>query len=353
MDDGDKFKYSRLQHNSTLVCLELFSVSLQLDDPCHKISEAFKKHPGLPGVLIFDQQSFDSMISRQRFLEIMNLPYSKDLFSQRKIKKLAKRFEAEPLTFSADTYIGAAVEASLERSPREMTEPVVVEKNGIYFILGSYELFRAHAHIFSETVKTLQAEIIHSNLLREKLDQARREAEDLARLDGLTGIPNRRHMDEYLTQEWQRAMRYTSDLSVILIDIDHFKSFNDIYGHQTGDEVLVKVARCLKGQTHRPADMVSRYGGEEFLVVLPDTPIQGAQALAEKMRQAVMNMSIINSGSSVEGLLSISCGVACVTEHKKQPFDQLVSDADKALYQAKSQGRNKVVLMQHPVPATE
>jgi len=343
MTKDDKFEYNRLQHNSTLVSLELFSVSLQLDAPCHKITAAFKKYPDLPGVLIFNRQSFHSMISRQIFLEIMNQPYSKDLFSQRTIKKLAQQFNSRPLSFTADTYIGSAVETSLKRSPKEMTEPVLVEKNGIYFVLGSYELFRAHAHIFSATVKKLQAEIAHSNLLREKLDQARMEAENLARLDGLTGIPNRRHMDEYLAKEWQRAMRENSDLSVILIDIDHFKSFNDIYGHQTGDDVLIKVAQCLQAETHRPADMVSRYGGEEFVAVLPDTPCAGAHALAEKMRRAVMEMNIVNSGSDKHGHLSVSCGVACINTHKKQPFDQLIKDADTALYQAKSQGRNKVV----------
>ncbi len=336
-----------LQHNSTLATLPLHAVSLQLSDPCYEISRAFDLTPELPGVLLFDNKNFHSMISRTQFREIMDLPYSKDLFNQRKIKKLARQFDSEPMMFTAETYIGKAVEDCLKRPAEMLREPLVVIQSEVYFIVDIHELFRAHAQIFSATVKKLQIEIDHSNLLREKLEQSNQAAEKLARLDGLTGIPNRRHMDEYLLSEWQRAMRDKTPLAIILIDIDFFKIYNDTYGHQSGDDVLVHIARCLQNEAHRPADMVARYGGEEFLAILPDTSEHGAYALAEKMRQAVYKLKIVNQGSVISPFLSISCGVSCLGSLGDNPTpDDAIRAADKALYQAKLAGRDQVVIAQ-------
>ena len=329
-----------LQHNSSLAKLPLHTVSLQLNDLCYKISQAFEKNPDLPAVLLFDHVSFHSMISRQQFFEIMNLPYSKELFSQRDIGKLVKKINSPSPVYPADTLIRDAVERSLQRPPEQLTEPLVIKTdNGSHAVIDIHELLCAHAHIFSATVAKLQAEIIHSDLLREKLEQANRDAENLARLDGLTGIPNRRQMDEYLRSEWQRCMRNNTALAVILIDIDFFKTFNDTYGHQAGDDVLARVASCLQHQVHRPADMVARYGGEEFLAILPDTLIAGALALAEKIRRAVYELMIPNKEGAV---LSISCGVSCLNPCQENRPDDIIKLADKALYMAKNKGRNQV-----------
>ncbi|WP_321392351.1 GGDEF domain-containing protein [uncultured Desulfuromusa sp.] len=299
-----------LQYNSRLATLPLHAVSLQLNDLCYKISQAFKKQPDLPGVLLFDHVSFHSMISRRQFFEIMNLPYSKDLFSQREIKKLVKKINLTSPVYTSDTLISDAVKSSLQRPPEQLTEPIVIiNDNGSHAVIDIHELLCAHAHIFSATVAKLQAEIIRSDFLREKLEQANREAEKLARLDGLTGIPNRRQMDEYLRSEWQRGMRNKTSLAIILMDIDFFKAFNDTYGHQAGDDVLARVATCLRQQIHRPADMVARYGGEEFLAILPETFIAGALTLAEKIRLAVSELMIPNKEGA---FLSISCGVSCL-----------------------------------------
>jgi len=346
MTDQDKRQH--LQHNSTLAVLNLHGASLQLADSCYQLNEMFKSNPALPGVLIFDGNSFHSMVSRQLFLEIMHQPYSKELFGRKKIRKLAKQFNMGPLSFSSETFIGKAVEDSLQRPDHLVTEPLVVINNDVYLILDLYELLRAHAHIFSATVKTLNTEIMHSTLLREKLEQANKEAEEMARLDGLTGIPNRRCMDEYLTNEWQRALREKTEISVVLLDIDFFKVFNDTYGHQSGDDALARVARCLKKQIHRPADMVARYGGEEFLIILPDTPVQGAFSLAEKMCQHIHELEIPNSSSNISPYLTISCGVSSIIPEESIPLDRVIHFADKALYQAKHKGRNRVTIMQHP-----
>ncbi len=205
--------------------------------------------------------------------------------------------------------------------------------------------------IFSATVKKLNAEILHSNLLREKLEHANREAEEIARLDSLTGIANRRHMDEYLSREWENALSNQTPLSIILIDIDHFKSFNDRYGHQSGDAALTRVAQCLSHQIHRPADMVARYGGEEFLIILPNTTAEGALTLAEKMRQAILNLKIPHVDSQVEHILTVSCGVSSTIPQSNCSPDRVIHCSDKALYEAKLQGRNTVIVMQHqPLP---
>ena len=335
---------NQLVHDSRLCCLPMQSFSFQLEQQCIEISATFTRYPDVPGVLIFDHRHFHSMISRQRFIETMNQPYSKELFSHRKIKKLARQFSATSLLFNADTYIGKAVETCLNRSVEQLAEPLVVIKDGIYYVLDVHQLLIAHAQIFSATVKKLREEVTHSNLLREKLEVANKEAEELARRDGLTGIPNRRRMDEYLTCEWQRAVRDKTVLSIILIDIDHFKNFNDTYGHQAGDDALIRVAGCLKEQIHRPADMVARYGGEEFLIVLPDTPLDGAYSLAEKMRQAVANLKIENRGSASNRFLSISCGLSCIDSSGDNILDRLIQSADQALYQAKQAGRNRVYI---------
>ena len=334
----------QLVHDSRLSCLTMQSFSFQLEQQCIEISATLNRYPEVPGVLLFEQSRFHSMISRQRFIETMNQPYSKELFSHRKIKKLARQFSAAALVFSADTYIGKAVEICLNRSLEQLAEPLVVIKDEIYYVLDVHQLLIAHAQIFSATVKQLREEINHSNLLREQLEVANKAAEELARRDGLTGIPNRRRMDEYLTSEWQRAVRDKTPLSIILIDIDHFKNFNDTYGHQAGDEALIRVAGCLKGQTHRPADMVARYGGEEFLIVLPDTPLDGAYSLAEKMRRAVADLHIENRGAATAGVLSISCGLSCIDSSGDNILDRLIQAADQALYEAKQGGRNRVYI---------
>ena len=336
-----------LQHDSTLGCLPLHRLSLQLDEPCHCISQAFAEQPKLPGILLFDDDRLHSLVSRTRFLEIMNQPYSKELFSQRKIKKLARQFNAEPLLFSSETQIREAVETCLQRGADQFSEPIVVCHANSYAVIDLHELLLLHARIFSRTVVMLQERIEQSNRLRKQLEKANKAALEMARLDGLTGIPNRRCLNEFLGREWKRIIREQKQLSVILIDIDFFKAYNDTYGHQTGDETLTTVAHCLSEQVGRPSDMLARYGGEEFLAILPDTPLKGARQLAEKMRRAVSALQIPHEKSAIGSYLSISCGISCIDSRESDQLDNVILSADKALYRAKEQGRNQSVIMPH------
>lgn len=182
-------------------------------------------------------------------------------------------------------------------------------------------------------------------VLTRKLDEANRELTRLSTADGLTGIANRRRFDETLLKEWRRCARDERPLSLLLIDVDFFKPFNDNYGHQVGDECLKAVARTLAQTLHRPSDLAARYGGEEFGVILPDTDEAGALAVAESLRMAVQSLDITHRFSAVAPVVTISIGIACVTPPRgNEPgFIRLLKQADEALYQAKTSGRNQVV----------
>lgn len=160
-------------------------------------------------------------------------------------------------------------------------------------------------------------------------------------LDGLSGVFNRRYFDQQMQTEWARAARSASPLSLVLIDVDFFKAFNDRYGHQTGDDCLRTIAACLKGALKRPADLVARYGGEEFVCILPDTAFDDAMALANGLEQKVRDLGIAHEGSDVASVVTISLGVAAT--QSDTPFDSkadtLLALADAQLYKAKQSGR--------------
>jgi diguanylate cyclase (GGDEF)-like protein len=166
-------------------------------------------------------------------------------------------------------------------------------------------------------------------------------------LDGLTGVFNRRHFDQQLDKEWARATRNESALSVILIDVDFFKRYNDHYGHQTGDDCLRSVAQTLKKAMRRPADMVARYGGEEFVCVLPDTSFQEAMFFAQHLEGQIRALEIPHEDSDISPWVTISLGVAARVESDDIGIttaadqNELVSSADARLYRAKSRGRGQ------------
>lgn len=183
-----------------------------------------------------------------------------------------------------------------------------------------------------ETLKMAEAE----------LRQANHELEILAYNDALTKVANRRYFDDFLYLEWQRSSRVRQPLSVILLDIDYFKLYNDCYGHQAGDRCLAMVAESIKQVVNCPADKVARYGGEEFAIVLPNTPAQGALIIAERIRQAIQNLEIVHERSDVGNFVTVSLGIATAVPADKQTPNILVASADRALYDAKQQGRNRV-----------
>lgn len=179
---------------------------------------------------------------------------------------------------------------------------------------------------------------------QRQLTEANLELQRLMNLDGLTGLNNRRRFDEYLQAEWRRAARERAPLSLLLVDVDHFKRYNDRYGHLGGDEALKRVAAAIQGSCHRPADLAARFGGEEFAVILPETPSQGAKQLAETIHKRVAAFEGPAGGASVESHLTVSIGVATATPHPDSSALEFIMRADQALYEAKKAGRNRTVI---------
>jgi len=161
--------------------------------------------------------------------------------------------------------------------------------------------------------------------------------EELGLIDHLTGIPNRRGFDNKVHLEWLRAIRDKTSFSLAIVDIDHFKVYNDDYGHAQGDVLLRMLAQKITSMLRRPADFLARWGGEEFVVMLPNTTRKGAMEHAEEIRKAVQEMEVPNLPSA-----TISIGVASIVPSLKSSVDNIFNKADKALYKAKNTGRNKV-----------
>ncbi|NTV91281.1 MAG: diguanylate cyclase, partial [Clostridiales bacterium] len=179
--------------------------------------------------------------------------------------------------------------------------------------------------------------------LMEQLEIEKNAAQLNSMTDSLTGLANRRYFDEMLLKEFNRVERTGTDLSLIMLDVDYFKKFNDCYGHVAGDECLKLISNAIKTIIGRSSDVIARYGGEEFVVVLPDTCMTAAKGLAERIRISVEELEIKHEDSKISKYVTVSLGVATVHAKGQTPPDQLVAMADKALYSAKKGGRNRTV----------
>jgi diguanylate cyclase (GGDEF)-like protein len=174
----------------------------------------------------------------------------------------------------------------------------------------------------------------------EELNAAKVELERLTLIDGLTGIANRRHFNDFIKREWAHAMRSRKPISVIMVDVDHFKAYNDHYGHSLGDNCLKEVAKTLNATVHRTTDLLARYGGEEFVIVLPET--KDAMPIAELCRENIEALQMLHESSSTENVVTASFGCATLIPSPDihSSYKTLVTQADEALYAAKSAGRN-------------
>ncbi|PZU96843.1 MAG: diguanylate cyclase response regulator [Leptolyngbya sp.] len=182
--------------------------------------------------------------------------------------------------------------------------------------------------------------LILQHRLEIQLREANYQLQQLTLIDSLTQVANRRRFDEYLLQEWGRGVRENLPLSLVICDIDHFKDYNDYYGHQAGDRCLQEVAKTLNQCISRPADIVTRYGGEEFAVILPNTTLEGATVISQRLVTAIQQRGLLHH-TAPRAIVTISCGVANVLPRADYLPSDLVFTADQALYQAKAQGRNQ------------
>ncbi len=193
-------------------------------------------------------------------------------------------------------------------------------------------------------IKPFNPDIVEMRIKNHlELKRHRDILENLSSRDGLTGIANRRRFDEFFEQEWWRAKRKKTQLSLILMDIDHFKQYNDNYGHLAGDDCLKQIALTLDNQLKRPTDLVARYGGEEFVCILPDTDNKGALQIAKQFMKSISDLKIPHSYSNTANHVTISLGIATVTpSNSSLSKEELIKVADRNLYEAKANGRNQM-----------
>lgn len=196
----------------------------------------------------------------------------------------------------------------------------------------------------------LRYEMLRRKKRERELERLARKLERMTNLDGLTGIANRRCFDDTLVKEWVRNGRDDAPIGLLMIDIDHFKSYNDALGHVDGDTCLCAVADAIKQAVHRPGDMVARYGGEEFAVILPNTDYEGAASVAANIHRNISRIGICHPDSSVGCTVTVSIGVAATVPTCQFTPEGLVNAADRALYQAKQSGRNRTETIELPGP---
>ena len=214
---------------------------------------------------------------------------------------------------------------------------------------GSYVWIRDVVHVIRkpngevESLVGFMFDISERKATEEKLMILQKKLEDFSFKDGLTGVANRRMFDSILEVEWLNAYRSKQQLSVIMLDIDYFKQYNDHYGHIKGDDCLKRVAQVLNGAATRSRDFCARFGGEEFVIILPETDVVAAKKVAERCHQAIFKEQILHAKSEVSHILTISIGVGTLIPESEEGALAFIHQVDSWLYQAKQTGRNRIV----------
>ncbi|PZU98923.1 MAG: diguanylate cyclase response regulator [Pseudanabaena sp.] len=256
----------------------------------YQVCQAFKDDPELCDIPIIFISALDETFDKLRAFQVGGVDY------------ITKPFQIEEVVARLETHL------TIQRQKKQL----------------QYEI-----------AKRVQTELI--------LQEANRKLELMANLDSLTQIANRRRFDDYLTSEWQRHQRDQNSLALIMIDIDYFKRYNDRYGHQGGDDCLMRVAQAMSQVPKRSTDLVARYGGEEFVVILSNTDTQGALKVAQAIQEAIASLAIIHENSDVSDYVTLSMGFASLTPTLDLSPEVLISYADQSLYLAKANGRNQAI----------
>jgi diguanylate cyclase (GGDEF)-like protein len=262
------------------------------------------------------------------------MPHTDGIEACRHIKEDG-RYRDTPIIMVTGRRDGSVLEAAFDAGAMDFIERPIDTVELLARIRSALLLKRE-----MDTRKSRERELLE---MTRKLEDANETLQRLSTLDGLTGIANRRRLDEFLDLEWRRAVRDGYWMSLLMADVDFFKAFNDAYGHQAGDGCLRRVAGVVNNVSHRPGDLAARYGGEEFVIVLPETDLKGARAVAEALRARVEGLRIRNPGSTVSDVLTLSVGVASLVPTPHSLVPDLMVVADQALYRAKRNGRNRVV----------
>ena len=200
------------------------------------------------------------------------------------------------------------------------------------------KLTKGYQKLLMQFDKILKIGDSHQNFLLRK----KQRLEDISFIDGLTGVPNRRRFDGMLTQKWETAQQREEFLSLIMLDIDFFKEYNDSYGHLKGDDCLKEIANVLSNKANNPEDFVARYGGEEFVLIFSNTNQEEAAAISEEIRVKIEDLQIPHNQSDISEYVTVSLGSATIIPNEDYIPEELVDKADKTLYQAKQNGRNQI-----------
>jgi len=243
------------------------------------------------------------------------------LTAKREIEDVVAGFAA-----GADDFLSKPVD------PRELCSRLSVGRRILKY---KYDLEQRNS-VLHATTKTMEKIMEEINVANEKL-------RILSMVDELTRVTNRRGMEDYLAREWGYAIRNSEPLTLIMVDVDFFKLYNDTYGHQAGDDCLRRVAGVLDDSINRGGDLVARYGGEEFIVVLRNTYTLGGQKVGEDLRKKVENLKIPHSTSVAAPFVTISLGVVTIVPQRGHTYKELIDKADQLLYQAKNSGRNRLI----------
>lgn len=236
--------------------------------------------------------------------------------------EVCRKLKADPLTEAIPIIFVTA-----QTEPEEQT--AALEAGGVDFITKPICPAVVRARVRTHLTLKMQSDLLRAQALT----------------DGLTGVANRRRFDDALQLEWRRCLRRRAPLAVLMIDIDHFKQFNDCYGHQAGDRCLRAVGEALQASFRRPYDLVARYGGEEFVCLMPECSLTDARTMAEEAVLAVRRLAIPHERSPTAPVVTISAGIAtCVPGEPGEAPERLMQRADAALYEAKRQGRNRVAV---------
>lgn len=268
----------------------------------------------------------------QLFAEIAEL--------RQEIERLKRANRDLYLALTTTAEHGDIIEAQLQEVNEQLKVEVEERRRAESALKALVEVISRRKNDLEIVVQTIME---HGDVMDTHWQEKLAESDRIASIDGLTQIANRRKFDEHLKQQWKQMARERSSLSVILCDIDHFKQFNDAYGHLAGDTCLQKVAAVLSRCVKRPIDLVARFGGEEFAAILPQTEIDGALMIAQQMQTSVTQLQIPHIASGVSSIVTLSVGVACTIPAQNSLSEDLIHIADRHLYLAKQSGRNQII----------
>ncbi|MBI6851219.1 diguanylate cyclase [Pseudomonas cichorii] len=299
--------------------------------------------PGItarPKILIVDDQASNILILREIFRESCDIIMATD--GQQALMLSATQLpDLVLLDVVMEGTDGHEVCRQMKESPLTQHIPIIfvtANRNELDEVKG-FELGAVDFITKPINPTIVRARVITHLTLKLQSDLLRRSAFT----DGLTGVSNRRKFDEMLEQCWRQSERNGTPLSLIMIDVDYFKLYNDRYGHQAGDHCLKSIAQSLAGLIRRPFDLLARYGGEEFVCILPYTGISGAVSVAASMKDAVDALEMEHKGSDINQKVTISLGASSTIATTLSTPDTFLSEADKNLYLAKKYGRHQVV----------